>query len=266
MSRRDDHDGTKGGPRPEGDDVLPPPLMRELTLLDSRENAQPGNPIQIRANTTSLRRMVQVKGSRDGTDAHAIGTQAIVLYFQFAERVFGRGQFLEFTRRDLGIADSTLSRYVLVARYATEEQAEMGIDVCVAGARIVRALAQDEHEKLRKKLGLTRKPATITDIAGLEFTLADESVVMFRKDHIDGAKAEMLVEELLGKARDVGRLPPVYRAKNERLAASLASRPALKKVKARYGMSAGKAVLKVSAPANTDLVQLAEALLEAANG
>jgi hypothetical protein len=244
------------------DEALATPNMRELEELDSRANSNPGNPIQIRAVVNAVRTTISVGTTSEGTNSHIIGTTAMVLYNQFAERVYNHEEFVTFARIELGLGRTKLYDCLVVARYATQEQAELGTDVCLAGARIVRACVEDEA--LRKRLGVKGKPDTITDIADIEFELSDGTKVQFVKGKINSAKAEALLAELFGQSkRQAGRLPPKYKARNERLAVAIARRP-LKGVTAKYVMAGGKPKFTLKGPGQTDLAVLGAAFIEAA--
>jgi hypothetical protein len=239
-----------------------PPKTDELGFMHSRLQANHGNPIQIRAQTTALRARAATGRSRGGEDAHEVGTQLAVLYMAFAEHVYEREDFLDYVREDVGIGRTGAFRFMRVARYATAAQARLwGIDACLSAARVVEYLSGDDARWRAAKL--RRKPRTISDLAGLALPVDDERQVRFDRDTLEEDDVDAALARLEGAGAGPRKQSAEQRRANEQLGEAVRSRPELSGVEARVGRRRRQEVLTLVIPQGANLVAVAAAIEKA---
>lgn len=229
----------------------------QLAIFGSREQSTRGNPIQVRASVRAFRLEITKVRVRDGQDAHGFGTELTRMFHLRADEVYGRQDFLQFAKKELGLSVSSVRRYVRIARYATAAQSAWGMEAVLLAASIVDLFASDAA--LCRKHGLSKAPTRITEIAKIELQVSAGKI------RLADAPGEELIEEALEilkgtRAPGQRRLPTAMRQKNAEIRKAIDAEPELQGVTAQFVERGGKRRFDLSIPPGGNLTRIARAV------
>lgn len=237
-----------------------------LALWGSRDQSQPGNPIQVRTRVNDLVPVIKEQLRDQGRFGHLVGSTAAWLFHVHADVLYGQPDFLTFLKVVLGLGRTQAYRYARIARFANAKQAEWGEDAVIQAAAIVELIAA--RPLLQRKFKLASPPGTLTDIAHLELPLEGKQTLRLDRDEVTLPALETAFEKLGGKVATAGaaRLSEADKQAHARLQEAVASDPELQGVEARLskGPSGTRLVLKI--PSGRNIERVAQALARALGG